>query len=140
MYIKITNGAPSKYTIGQLRRDNPQTSFPRIIPDSVLADYSVYPCSIVDVDIDPLVQTKVDGDYTQTNNVWSLQRVASNLPQQDAERNVREHRDALLSETDYLALSDNTMSAAMTTYRQALRDITGQAGFPYSVTWPTKPE
>lgn len=139
MYIKITNGAPSKYTIGQLRRDNPQTSFPRIIPDSVLADYSVYPCSIVDVDIDPLVQTKVDGDYTQTNNVWSLQRVASNLPQQDAERNVREHRDALLSETDYLALSDNTMSAAMTTYRQALRDITGQAGFPYSVTWPTKP-
>lgn len=139
MYIKITNGVPSKYTIGQLRRDNPQTSFPRIIPDSVLADYSVYPCSIVDVDIDPLVQTKVDGDYTQTNNIWSLQRVAANLPQQDAERNVREHRDALLLETDYLALSDNTMSAAMTTYRQELRDITDQAGFPYSVTWPTKP-
>jgi hypothetical protein len=139
MYIKVTNGVPSKYTIGQLRRDNPQTSFPSIIPDSVLADYSVYPCSIVDVDIDPLVQTKVDGDYTQINNVWSLQRVASNLPQQNAERNVREHRDALLSETDYLALSDNTMSAAMTTYRQALRDITNQSGFPTSVTWPTKP-
>ena len=139
MYIKITNGVPSKYTIGQLRRDNPQTSFPRIIPDSVLADYSVYPCSVLDVDIDPLVQKKIDGGYTQTNSAWSLQRVASNLPQQDAERNVRDNRDALLSETDYLALSDNTMSAAMTTYRQALRDITGQAGFPYSVTWPTKP-
>jgi hypothetical protein len=36
-------------------------------------------------------------------------------------------------------LSDVTMSAAMTTYRQALRDITDQEGFPYSVTWPTKP-
>ena len=117
MYIKITNGVPSKYTIGQLRRDNPQTSFPRIIPDSVLADYSVYSCSIVDVDIDPLVQTKVDGDYTQTNNIWSLQRVAANLPQQDAERNVREHRVALLLESDYLALSDNSMYAAMTIYR-----------------------
>ena len=52
---------------------------------------------------------------------------------------IRAERDRLLAETDYLALSDNTMSAAMTTYRQALRDITGQAGFPYSVTWPTKP-
>lgn len=55
------------------------------------------------------------------------------------EDEIRAERDRLLAETDYLALSDNTMSAAMTTYRQALRDITGQAGFPYSVTWPTKP-
>jgi len=52
---------------------------------------------------------------------------------------ARIERDSLLAETDYLALSDNTMSAAMTTYRQALRDITDQAGFPTSVTWPTKP-
>ena len=56
------------------------------------------------------------------------------------EDEIRAERDRLLAETDYLALSDNTMSAAMTTYRQALRDITGQAGFPTSVTWPTKPE
>ena len=34
---------------------------------------------------------------------------------------ARIERDSLLAETDYLALSDNTMSAAMTTYRQALR-------------------
>lgn len=52
---------------------------------------------------------------------------------------ARIERDSLLAETDYLALSDNTMSAAMTTYRQALRDITDQSGFPTSVTWPTKP-
>ena len=52
---------------------------------------------------------------------------------------IRAERDRLLAETDYLALSDNTMSAAMTTYRQALRDITDQAGFPTSVNWPTKP-
>jgi hypothetical protein len=37
------------------------------------------------------------------------------------------------------ALSDNTMSTEMAAYRQALRDITAQGGFPYSVTWPTKP-
>jgi hypothetical protein len=54
--------------------------------------------------------------------------------------NLRSSRNALLAETDYLALSDNTMSAEMATYRQALRDITAQAGFPHNVTFPTKPE
>jgi chromosome segregation ATPase len=37
---------------------------------------------------------------------------------------LRQKRDRLLAATDYLALSDNTLSAEMTTYRQELRDIT----------------
>ena len=37
---------------------------------------------------------------------------------------LRQRRDSLLKATDYLALSDNTLSADMTTYRQDLRDIT----------------
>ena len=53
---------------------------------------------------------------------------------------IRNQRDRLLSETDWMALSDVTMSSEMTTYRQALRDIPSQANFPASVTWPTKPE
>ena len=52
---------------------------------------------------------------------------------------VREDRNALLAETDYLALSDVTMSSAWATYRQNLRDIPAQSGFPNSVTYPTKP-
>jgi len=52
---------------------------------------------------------------------------------------VREERDALLAATDWMGNSDVTMSSAWTTYRQALRDITKQEGFPYSVTWPTEP-
>jgi hypothetical protein len=36
-------------------------------------------------------------------------------------------------------LADRTMTAEQTAYRQALRDITGQAGFPTNITWPTKP-
>ena len=52
---------------------------------------------------------------------------------------VREERNALLSDTDYLALSDVTMSSAWTTYRQNLRDIPAQSGFPNTVTYPTKP-
>ena len=52
---------------------------------------------------------------------------------------VRQERDSLLSETDWMACSDVTMSDEWRTYRQALRDIPSQEGFPNSVTWPTKP-
>ena len=53
----------------------------------------------------------------------------------------RKTRDELIAETDYLALSDNTLTAEMTTYRQALRDITSHANWPNLVDadWPTKP-
>ncbi len=59
-----------------------------------------------------------------------------------AERNLaalRAERDQRLAETDYLALSDNTLSAEMTTYRQALRDITDSYTSLDDVVWPTKP-
>jgi len=58
-------------------------------------------------------------------------------------QDIRQQRNRLLADTDYLALSDNTLSAEMTTYRQELRDITEgvttleQAN---AVTFPTKPE
>ena len=52
---------------------------------------------------------------------------------------ARIKRNTLIASTDVWALSDRTMTAEQTAYRQALRDITGQAGFPTDITWPTKP-
>ena len=55
---------------------------------------------------------------------------------------LRAKRNALLSATDYLALSDNTLSAAMTSYRQSLRDLTeglSTVEQVNSVVFPTKP-
>ena len=55
---------------------------------------------------------------------------------------LRQKRDALLKSTDYLALSDNTLSVEMTTYRQALRDITNgltTVEQVNAITWPIKP-
>jgi regulator of protease activity HflC (stomatin/prohibitin superfamily) len=52
---------------------------------------------------------------------------------------ARTKRDGLISETDWWASTDLTMTAEQTAYRQALRDITDQAGFPESIDWPTKP-
>jgi len=55
---------------------------------------------------------------------------------------LRQKRNALLSATDYLALSDNTLSSTTATYRQALRDITEGVTTltkAKAVTFPTKP-
>ena len=55
---------------------------------------------------------------------------------------VRNKRNGLLAETDYLALSDNTLSSDMTTYRQNLRDITNGVDTVdkcNNISWPTKP-
>jgi len=59
----------------------------------------------------------------------------------EAAESVRTERDSKLAETDFYGLSDVTMSAEMTTYRQALRDITDHANFPYleDADWPVKP-
>jgi hypothetical protein len=52
----------------------------------------------------------------------------------------RATRDNLLKATDHYGLSDVSMTDAMAAYRQALRDVPQQAGFPQTITWPTKPE
>jgi len=59
-----------------------------------------------------------------------------------AMEDLRAKRNKLLANTDYLALSDNTMSAEMTTYRQSLRDITNgltTVADVNAVVFPTKP-
>ena len=53
---------------------------------------------------------------------------------------IREHRDRLLSETDWRATSDLTMSDVWKTYRQELRDIPASNIVYENVTWPPKPE
>ena len=61
-----------------------------------------------------------------------------------AEAEVRLKRDELLSETDYLLMPDYPITAksleAVKKYRQALRDITVQKGFPFTVEWPVLEE
>tara|TARA_B100001564_G_scaffold75575_1_gene60376 strand:- start:13 stop:303 length:291 start_codon:yes stop_codon:yes gene_type:complete len=55
---------------------------------------------------------------------------------------LREQRNAKLVETDYLALSDNTLADNVKTYRQELRDLTSGLDTVdkiNNVTWPTKP-
>ena len=146
-YIKITDGTQEAYNLGQLRRDNKATSFPKVVDASTLASYGVYSVVVADepsfeeatqVLTQSDVATDVGGQWTY---VWTVRSKTSDELAADttsASATVRGTRTRLLVETDYLALSDSTLSSAMATYRQALRDVPTQSGFP-TVTWPTKP-
>jgi hypothetical protein len=60
----------------------------------------------------------------------------------DAEQaaSIRRQRTQLLRDCDWTQIADSTADkATWATYRQALRDITAQSGFPWTVTWPTQP-
>jgi len=82
-------------------------------------------------------------DDTEKKNQGLIWEDSSSETLTDAEKleQLRGLRNAKLQETDYLALSDNTLSSDMKTYRQSLRDITktysslDAEGF----SWPTKP-
>ena len=139
MYVKVTNGVATEYTMGHLRRDNPNVSFSRTIPDELLASYDVYPFQQdPKPDYDPLTQY-LDEAFEQRDGAWYRTRPVVNRSQEEAENNIRSERDQRLSKTDWMALSDVTMSAEWAAYRQALRDISDQVGFPYSVSWPVEP-
>tara|TARA_R100000995_G_C3474692_1_gene120252 strand:- start:132 stop:410 length:279 start_codon:yes stop_codon:yes gene_type:complete len=53
-------------------------------------------------------------------------------------RTVRNERNTLISETDWWASSDLTITDEQRAYRQALRDVPSQSD-PFNITWPTKP-
>ena len=72
----------------------------------------------------------------ETIRNFTPEEVAASSPTEDS---VRSLRAILIAETDWWALPDRTMTAEQIAYRQALRDITNQAGFPNNITWPQEP-
>lgn len=77
---------------------------------------------------------------------WSVEKIPEKTEaekREEAEKSVRAKRDSLISETDYLLASDYPISAedleAVKVYRQALRDVPQQEGFPFDVVGPDLP-
>lgn len=142
MYVQLSDNKPSKfpYTLAELRRDNPGTSFPPVLPDSTLASFDVYevvstPAPACDSKTHTLKTwvSQVDGAWLQT---WEVQR----LPVERASENIRARRNQLLVDCDWTQLPDASVDVTTwSTYRQELRDIPTQTGFPWNVQWPVKP-
>lgn len=152
MYVRITNGAVDQYpyTVGDLRRDNPNTSFPKRLNENTLQEWGVYSVRVEDIpSYDEKTQNLVqDTSPSNIGDEWVLGWTVTGKTQaelDDVATSIalinREVRDGLIGETDWWASSDLTMTAEQTAYRQALRDITSHANWPHldEADWPTKP-
>jgi hypothetical protein len=124
----------------QLKTDNPNVSFPAEPPLDLLASYAVHPYTIAGRPTPTEAQRVVDAGFQEINTAWFQTWALEDLPLADAERRVRADRDGRLASTDWTQVADAPVDqAAWAVYRQALRDIPQQAGFPYTVTWPQEP-
>lgn len=150
MYVLINNGEIEKfpYSIGDLRKDNPNTSFPKFPSEELLAEWNVYPVTLGQMPAYDTATQEVSRNETPELNsegAWVLNfnvnpKSAETIAYEEAE--VRRKRNRELRDTDYLALSDTTLTPEMAAYRQALRDITSHANFPnlQDEDWPVKPQ
>lgn len=141
MLIKVKNNVPATYSIGQLRRDNPNVSFPARPSEEVLAKWEVYSCkTIIPSNPDEMIWIIVDDKFDFVNGEWFFLQKLEKLPLSEAAANVRHFRNDLLASSDWTQLSDATVDkVAWAEYRQQLRDVSAQPTFPYDVNWPIKP-
>ena len=151
MYVKVENNVASVYSIKQLKIDYPNISWPKTITNTLLEEYSVYPLSYGETpDINEFDQSLVVSTTPiKQNGNWIVNFEIINKTEEEKQEykkevswNIREKRNSLLVATDWMGMSDVTMTAEWAAYRQALRDITDHANFPNltETDWPTKPE
>jgi hypothetical protein len=142
-YLKAVNGIVEQYpySISQLKNDNPNVSFPKEPTDELLADWDVYPVTVAQTPVyDSLVQAAKQDAPQNVNGAWMVAWLVQQLPLEQADQNVRYKRDKLLYECDWTQLPDAPVDKAVwAVYRQELRNVPQQEGFPYSVVWPTPP-
>ena len=153
---------------GEWRRHHANTSFPRVWTqatlDSLMLD-PVFPTPQPDAGqyqtaaragveqdekgnwVERWVTRDMFADYTDDEGVTHTKAEQEQAYQASldatAATSVRAQRDKLLAECDWIVIMHTergtNIPAEWELYRQALRDITGQAGFPHQVEWPVKP-
>jgi len=77
-------------------------------------------------------------DITQPTEA-EIQAEIARLEAEQPWNELRQERNRLIAETDYLALSDSTLTTEMAAYRQALRDLPANTTDPANPVWPVKP-
>ena len=153
---------------GEIRKLNPNTSLPRVWDANVCEALGIDPVfETPKPEITGYTQAVRDGVEQDTNGNWvqawavvsmfseytDNEGVVHTVAEQEAAyqarldeeaaNDVRTSRDAKLEESDWMVIRSAETGVALdsnwATYRQALRDITDQDGFPHTITWPTKP-
>ena len=153
MYLKLNNDSVETYpySIGALRKDNPNVSFPKVPSDALLAEWGVYKVVTTDRPVVEYTHNVTEGTPALVDGVWTqVWNITEATADEIAERTLRKEakvrmtRDQMLNDTDWIIIKAAESGAAVPTewqtYRQALRDVTKQPGFPHEVVWPSMPE
>lgn len=147
MYAIVDEGKILEYPIHDLRRRFPQTSFPDVISDDSLPD-GVIRVHTVDVPpYDANTHKVIAQEPVLQDGQWVVNQTVALLEDKElVEQNVRQAltvrslRDQKLRLSDWTQLADAPVDkSAWATYRQALRDIPSQPGFPATIDWPQEP-
>ena len=101
------------------------------------AIYKAYAGVVVSID-DSIGALDANGNLVELDQTL-VDAAAAELVTENAWTDLRTKRNRRLAETDYLALADHTLSADMTAYRQALRNLPANTTDPANPVWPTKP-
>jgi hypothetical protein len=149
MYVKVKDKTVLQYpyTIGHLKKENPNISFPSNISDEALAEFGVFKVATPPYPSQDYKKNVTEGLPVFIDNQWTVSWVITDATQEEIENKteemaikVRTQRNALLSSTDWTQLADSTADKeAWATYRKALRDLPDQTGFPFDVVYPDAP-
>lgn len=155
----INNGVITQYpvSVSEVRQKYPSVSFPADLDGFDFTGFDVV--SVVTID-PPSFNSNVEYieegtpvfDGQQWNQVWNTIALTADELQKRTEqmaRGIRAQRNEKLAATDWRVTYEVEKAAVdglgiqfplnWATYRQALRDITSQSGFPHNVTWPEEP-
>jgi hypothetical protein len=133
---------------GQVRSLYPNTSFPSQWTPALVEELGLDPVFESPTPTTTRYQTAFKDGVEQDAQgrwlwKWSISEMdddAKAAKDAEAAKSVRADRDKRLAECDWTQLSDSQVDKAVwATYRQALRDVPAQTGFPYDITWPSKP-
>ena len=133
---------------GEVRSMYPNTSFPSQWTPALVEELGLDPIQETPAPTTTRYQTAYkDGVEQDAQGRWLWKWSISEMDDdakaaKDAEqaKAVRADRDRRLAECDWTQVADSQVDKAVwSTYRQALRDVPAQAGFPYDITWPEKP-
>tara|TARA_R100000234_G_scaffold115772_1_gene92087 strand:+ start:308 stop:784 length:477 start_codon:yes stop_codon:yes gene_type:complete len=158
MYAKIKDGSVEKYpySITDLKQDNPNVSFPKVLDSTVLNSFGMYEVVTDSKPTYNIVTQVINKKSTPelVSEVWTLKWEIKDKSQEEIDEikareqeDIRFERTSILMNCDWTIIADAPLSTDMVakwkTYRQELRDITKQASFNNdqpSVTWPNQPK
>jgi hypothetical protein len=136
---------------GEIRQMYPNTSFPKTWSPELVEELGLDVVFETPQPTTTIYQTafkngveQVDGKWVWKWSISEMNDDAKAAKDAEAAKNVRSTRDKLIAETDWIVIKNlelnQNVPGVWEVYRQNLRDVPAQAGFPHNVTWPTKPE